>query len=208
MDKIIFADFDGTITKKDTCDTMTEVFARDGWKELLKLWEEKKLSTEQCVNMIFDLYDANLEDVKKLLDTIEIDDYFKRFISYCRGKGYRIYILSDGYDFNIETIFKKYDIDLPYFANHVTYGSKFRIECPNRSSSCSICGTCKLELMKKLKSDDEQAVYIGDGYSDTCPAMNADIVFAKNVLYKVCTEKGIDAVPYASFRDIMDSGLI
>lgn len=208
MGKIIFADFDGTVTKEDTCDAVVRAFAGEGWKEINNLWEERKISTEECAKRTFDLFDANLEDIKKLLYKIEIDDYFKQFLSFCKEKGYEFYILSDGYDLNIETIFKKYDISVPYFSNHLAVDNGFKMECLNRGKGCKICGTCKLELMKKLKKEGEQAIYIGDGYSDACPAMSADIVFAKNTLYRICVEKGKRPIKFRTFKDIMDSGIL
>lgn len=208
MGKIIFADFDGTVTKQDTCDAIVMAFAREGWKEINRLWEERKISTQECANQTFELFDAGLDDVKNLLDTIKIDDYFKQFLSFCERKGYRVYILSDGYDLNIETVFKNYDISVPYFANHLAINNGFKMECPNQGENCKICGTCKLELMKKLMKAGDRVIYIGDGYSDACPAMSADIVFAKNTLYRICAEKGINPIPFTSFKDIMDSGMV
>lgn len=206
--KIIFMDFDGTITKQDTCEAMVIKFARDGWEEINKLWEQKKLSTKDCANETFKLFDATIDDIKALLDTIEIDEYFKEFVALCNHKGYRIYVLSDGYDLNIETIFKKFNIDLPYYTNKILYDNGFKIDCPNEDENCHDCGTCKKGLMNKIKHEDEQVIYIGDGFSDTCPAKAADIVFAKKSLLKYCRQNGIPAHEYLSFKDIIESGLV
>lgn len=203
MKKTFFIDFDGTITKVDTCAAMVEAFARDGWEEINSMWEEKKLSTEECANETFKLFNANLDDVIKLMDTIEIDDYFISFLDVCRKKDYKVYVLSDGYDINIRCIFAKYGIDVPYFANELVYEDGFKIKCTHRSSTCGKCGTCKTYLMNRLKEEGSESVYIGDGYSDICPALSADVVFAKGVLYKYCLGKGIDAAYYHNFSDII-----
>lgn len=210
MKKVIFLDFDGTITKVDTCSLMVEAFAKEGWEALNKLWEDKKLSTAACANQTFKLFEANIEDVKKLMETIEIDEYFKEFLSLCRSKGYDTYVLSDGYDFNIQAVLQRHDIDITYFANRMLYDSSkgFDIECPHENSLCKNCGTCKTNLIKELNKDGNQVVYIGDSYSDMCPAAIADVVFAKGVLYDYCLEKGINAVHFDDFRDIILSGLL
>lgn len=202
MGKIFFIDFDGTITRTDTCELMVRVFAKEGWEEINRLWEDKKLSTEECANMTFRLFNADMDEVKKLMDTIEIDDYFKKYLDICGDRGYKVYILSDGYDVCIETILKKQGIDLPYYSNKLLYDGGFSIECPHKSADCSLCGTCKTEIMEKLKGSEDEAVYIGDGYSDTCAASHADTVYAKGTLYKYCMEKGIKAVYYNTFGDI------
>jgi 2,3-diketo-5-methylthio-1-phosphopentane phosphatase len=210
MDKDIFIDFDGTITKKDTCFTMVETFADERWKQFNSLWEEKKLSTTDCAVMTFKLFNANLEDILKLMDTIEIDDYFKEFLSLCRQKGHHAYVLSDGYDVNIEAVFKRYGLEVKYYSNKLTYDSSkgFGIECPYENVSCGNCGTCKTNLIKKLQRKNSQIVYIGDGCSDQCPAAFADIVFAKGGLYNYCLEKSIQAEYFENFNDIISSGQI
>jgi len=201
--RVFFIDFDGTITKTDTCAAMVEAFAADGWEELNKLWERKELSTEDCANMTFKLFHATLDDVGKLMETMEVDEYFRQFLDMCREKGYQVYVLSDGYDFNIKTVFRKYNIEVPYYANRMVYNHGLKIECPHSNPACGNCGTCKTRLMEELSEEGSQVIYIGDGYSDTCPAAKADLVFAKGVLYEFCREKGIDAVHFEDFRDIV-----
>lgn len=205
MNNIIFTDFDGTITKTDTCDAMVQAFAEGDYDDINQLWVDKKISTKECANRIFELFNASIDDVRKLLDTIEIDDYFKKFLSFIHNKGYKIYILSDGYDLNIRTILNKYDINIPYYSNKLLYDDGFSIECPNVNMSCGQCGTCKSGLMKSLKGSSDRVIYIGDGYSDACPAKHADIVFAKGTLYKLCKNEGIDAIPFENFEDIINS---
>lgn len=210
MKRVVFIDFDGTITKIDTCFAMVKAFAKEGWLEINKLWEDKQLSTGDCANRLFKLLDANLSDVEKLMDTIAIDEYFKEFILMCRKKGYEIYVLSDGYDFNIKTIFKRYDIDLKYYANKLLYDedSGFSMTSPYGHPECKECGTCKTNLIKELKGESDQVIYIGDGYSDMCAAEMADIVFAKGVLYQYCKEKDVNAICFSDFKDVIMSGLL
>lgn len=205
MKRVFFTDFDGTITRKDTCEAMVEAFAADGWQEINEMWERKELSTEECANRTFQLFRADLGDIRRLVEGIEIDGTFKDFLNFCRERGYRVYVLSDGYAFNIEVVFKKYGIDVPYFANRLIYDNGFQIRCPYLNPECGNCGTCKKKLMEKLKEGGEQVVYIGDGSSDTCPAAHADLVFAKEKLYRFCREKGIPALPFDSFGDIIEA---
>lgn len=205
MKRVFFIDFDGTITKVDTCLAMVEAFADEGWREIDELWARKEISTEECANRIFRLFKARPEEIRELVESLEIDPYFKDFLGFCRERGYRVCVLSDGYDFNIELIFKKHGISVSYYANRMVYDGGFRIECPYVNPLCGNCGVCKKGLMEKLRMPDEQVIYIGDGYSDTCPAAHADLVFAKGTLYSYCREKGISAFPFENFKDIIES---
>lgn len=203
MKKTIFIDFDGTITKVDTCAAMVEAFAAEGWQEINEKWERKELSTQDCANRTFALFNAGMEDITRLMESMEIDDFFKDFLDLCRKMGNKVYVLSDGYDYCIEAVMKKYHINAPYYANKMVYDQGFKIECLHFNDSCGNCGTCKTELMAALKEEGSRTVYIGDGYSDTCPARHADVVFAKGSLYNYCLEKGIKAIHYNTFADII-----
>ena len=200
---VFFIDFDGTITKKDTCAAMVEAFAGDGWREINERWERKEISTEQCANMTFSLFQADISDLKRLMDTMEIDEFFKEFLGLCRKRDYGVYVLSDGYDFCIEAVLGKQGIELPYYANRMVYDESFKIECSGINPDCGICGTCKTRLIKELKGEGNLVVYIGDGYSDTCPVTMADVIFAKKDLYRYCRDNGISARYFDTFGDII-----
>jgi len=201
--KTIFIDFDGTITQKDTCAAMVEAFADEGWQQINELWESREISTQECATRTFQLFRATVDDLRNLLDTIEIDKDFGGFIDFCRNEGYPVYILSDGYDFCIEYILKKHGFNIPYYANHLVYEKEFRISSTYYNQACGLCGTCKRSLMECLTEEGSQTIYVGDGISDTCPASHSDLVFAKGRLLDYCRETGISALAIASFADVV-----
>jgi 2,3-diketo-5-methylthio-1-phosphopentane phosphatase len=204
MKREFFIDFDGTITKVDTCVAMTDAFAPEEAQKINDLWEKKEITTGECANRILGLIHANIDDLKKLLDTIEIDEYFKDFLAFCDERKYKWYILSDGYDFNIKTVLTRYGIEnAQFYANSLVYEDGFKMKCAYANPLCGDCGSCKTELMEKLKEEGSQSIYIGDGYSDTCPAGQADLVFAKDKLYRYCKEHGIKAIHFHNFKDII-----
>ncbi len=200
---IFFVDFDGTITKTDTCAAMVETFAREGWEEINKAWENKEISTQECANRTFELFNADLNDIRKLLYRIEIDEFFNDFIDLCRHRDDPVYILSDGYDLNIQTILTRYGLDMPYYSNQIRYDGRFHIQCPHLNESCGKCGTCKTGLIQELSKDQHPIIYIGDGYSDTCAATHADLVFAKGTLYNFCLQNGLNVRQFDNFKDII-----
>jgi 2-hydroxy-3-keto-5-methylthiopentenyl-1-phosphate phosphatase len=204
VSRVYFCDFDGTITTRDTCWAMVEAFAADGWQEIDRQWQRKEISTEECANRTFRLFKADLGDLRQLLAGVQIDPHFKEFAALCRERGERIFVLSDGYDFNIKQIFRREGIDLPFFANRLLYQDGFRISCQYVNPDCGTCGTCKRSLMERLAAPGEERVYIGDGYSDTCPARYADLVFAKGTLARYCREEGIPAVSFDHFGQIIE----
>lgn len=206
MKKMFFIDFDGTVTKEDVCLVMVENFCREGWKEINDKWERGEISTEECARQTFKLFNAAEDDLYRVLDTIEIDDFFKPFIELCQQEGYEVYILSDGYDLMIEYILNKYGLSyLPFFANRlIINNNRYSIKCPNINPACGQCGTCKKNILKSLKKENRQVIYIGDGYSDICVSREADLVFAKGFLLDYCRSDNIQVVPFGDFGDIID----
>lgn len=200
-------DFDGTITKRDTCIAVANEFAIKDWKSLDEEWAKGELSTQDCCNTLFGLMDFDEVRLRSFLETIEIDDYFSQFIELCRKNNYDIYIVSDGFDFNINTVLKKNGInDIEIYCNNFFFDNegKFNLEFPHESKNCGKCGTCKKEIYKRLKENSDEIIYIGDGYSDKCVAHNADVLFAKSYLSKYCDEKRVEYIKYESFKDVID----
>ncbi|AEF16284.1 MULTISPECIES: MtnX-like HAD-IB family phosphatase [Thermoanaerobacterium] len=204
MDTYVLVDFDGTITKEDTCYAMVKAFAKDGWQEIEKDWEEGKITTEECALETFKIMDMDEEKLKSLLLTMEIDLYFKDFMEFCKDRGYKVIIASDGYDFNIRTVLDKYNIDMEYFSNKLDFRDGKIVASFNTSDDCDKCGSCKLDILKKYKKENTRIIYIGDGYSDICVSKYADLLFAKGVLLKYCEDNGIPSIPFEDFKDIIE----
>ncbi len=202
--KVFFIDFDGTITQRDTCVAMVEAFAGEGWQQINELWEKREMPTEECANRTFRLFHATLDDLRRLLDGIKIDENFGDFLNFCKKECYPVYILSDGYDFCIEYILNKHGFKIPYYANHLLYEKGFRISCTYYNQDCGLCGTCKRSLLERLTQPGSQVVYVGDGISDICPAGHSDLVFAKGRLLDYCRSEGIPAIPVAGFADVLE----
>ncbi|ATW26495.1 MtnX-like HAD-IB family phosphatase [Candidatus Formimonas warabiya] len=205
MKKIFFIDFDGTITKQDTVDYFTQAFCRDGWKELNEQWEQRKISTVACAQETLKLMDTTAEDFYHLLDTVELDPYFGDFVHLCAEKENEIFILSDGYDLNINYILGKHHLGhLPICANEMTItNNHFLVNFPHLNDRCGQCGTCKKSLIASLTKPHCQTIYIGDGCSDFCASQTTDLIFAKNNLLLYCRENHIPAMPFQDFSDVM-----
>ena len=73
---------------------------------------------------------------------------------------------------------------------------------PYTDEECRKCANCKRNHILANSSDTDFTVYIGDGYSDTCPAQYCDFVFAKNSLLKYCEVNRITYFPFTNFRDV------
>lgn len=200
---IFFLDFDGTISREDVCYKMVKTFAAHGWEELNSLWEKGVLSTVDCAQSTLRLMSVDSIELQAFFDGMDIDESFADFVKWVKAKTYPLYILSDGYDNYIELLLKKKQIELPVYANHLEYQQEgWQIRTPHLNEECQKCGVCKSSIIKRLISHENVSVYVGDGYTDLCPAGICDIVFAKNRLAEYCEETGIKFYEFHDFNDI------
>ena len=197
-----FVDFDGTIAAIDVCEALVTAFSRDGWQELNEKWEKKEISTLECAADIQAFKTSNPEDFSGCWMRLLLTPDF-RILPRIAGANYPLTILSDGYDYYIEHILRREGLALPYCANKLHFASQLDVEAPYCSASCDLCGVCKLEIIEMQKKPGQMTVYIGDGYSDFCPAQGADLVFAKTRLYQHCQSVGKEAIHFNDFREVL-----
>ena len=199
---VIYCDFDGTITKEDSVNSFFEMYAPKKWMVSEKLWIEGKISSrENAIIQVGLLKNVSQKQLDDYIEQIEIDDYFLEFVDYIKSKNIKLTILSDGFDLFIERVFRRYNLDIPYYANKLIYeNGKFSIEFPYYYDNCDKkAGMCKCEKVK-----EDNFCYIGDGTSDLCIASKADYLFASKNLHKYCKENNIKHSYFASFRNIID----
>ncbi len=203
----VFCDFDGTITKNDVGDLFFETFGdKEFYHNLVEKWRDYEISSKEMWERIAERVKVDEDEMEKLILSQEIDPYFAEFVRFCQGNGIEIFILSDGFDFYIKRILEKYGLSsVKFFSNRLFIEKdKVLLDFPYPDSVCRICGNCKRNHMLTLSADEDIIVYIGDGYSDRCPAEYADIVFGKKELLKFCREKNIPVYEFETFKDVIE----
>jgi len=204
----IFVDFDGTITKEDIGEVMFLKFGdAQKAKEIVNDWINKKINARQSWEMLCKT--INNLDIKKFDDFLlssEIDNSFKKFIEYCTENNYEVRILSDGLDYYINKILLKENLShLEVYSNKLSFDNNGNLIpiFPYTDEECKRCANCKRNHVLNFSGDDEFSIYIGDGYSDVCPAQYCDYIFAKKSLLKYCEINRITYYPYSDFNDVI-----
>jgi 2-hydroxy-3-keto-5-methylthiopentenyl-1-phosphate phosphatase len=203
---LVLCDFDGTLCSLDMGNTLLNRFTGDGWQEIDRAYCTGDIGSREAYERVAGLIRA---DEKELLDFVHaygrIDDYFPEFYAACRREGMDVMVVSDGLDFYIEAILKRFHLaDLIYFSNAVRFREKGRLEIsfPEWNAECNRCGTCKRNIVRRNREKYDQIIYVGNGHSDVCPSKEADVVFAKEILYEKCREDGTPCIFYESFKDV------
>jgi 2-hydroxy-3-keto-5-methylthiopentenyl-1-phosphate phosphatase len=204
---LILCDFDGTVSTVDMGNEILNRFTDKGWEEIDRAYCAGEIGSRLAYTQVASLFTGSRAQMLEFVSSREkIDPHFLEFYRFCQSRGVDLKIVSDGLDFYIDAILKKNHLeDIEFFSNVTVFqhGNKLSIEFPRMNNECEKCGTCKKGVLRDYRSNYDRVIYVGNGYSDVCPAKDADLVFAKEVLYEKFREDGTACVHYENFRDIL-----
>lgn len=200
-----FVDFDGTICLDDLGN---KVFIELGnYEPYHKQLINKEISIREYWHKLCESLNTtnSFNEIREIAKKSEIDYYFLEFYNWAQQSDYETCIVSDGFSIYIDEVLRKYGIrEIKKFSNHlVIEGNKVLPYFPEAQEDCHcLSASCKRNIVLNNSDDDDLIVYIGDGYSDFCPAEYSDIVFAKKNLAAYCNEYKIPHYPYKNFFDV------
>jgi 2-hydroxy-3-keto-5-methylthiopentenyl-1-phosphate phosphatase len=205
---LIICDFDGTACSVDMGSKILDHFCSEEWRDIDRAFCTAEIGSREAYTRIAALMRGSREQMVEYVHThATIDPYFAEFYRFCGERGYDLKIASDGLDFYIAAVLHKYNLaDIEFFSNTATFcpGDGLTIDFPYANELCGKCGTCKTNILKGFAAGYRRIIYVGDSYSDVCPAKTADLVFAKYILYDTCQTNGTACIHYENFRDVMD----
>lgn len=207
MKTLIFCDFDGTISRRDIGYSLFHHFSGGRNDELLPDWKAGRVSSREVLSREAAMVTATPAEIMQYLEQFEIDFSFPPFVTQCRRNRIEPVILSDGLSLYIDFVLERYALtDLQVIANvGLLTGQGLTIQFPRINRACQRCGNCKGEIIQEARlaaGEPVRAVFVGDGYSDTCAAHEADLLFAKKDLARYCSDKHIPHETYDTFADV------
>ncbi len=201
----IFCDFDNTISLADCTDVILEAYAASEWHDIETEWEAGKIGSRECMQQQIALLQATPFQMDQLIDQIEIDPYFIRFVEYCEAKKLPLTIVSDGLDYVIQRILARYQLGhLPVIAGNFSQrNNQWQLATPYAVPTCAARAvTCKCQVVQQCQRA-QQIIYIGDGRSDFCvSSQKADVVLAKRSLLTHCQTNQLRHFAFENFADV------
>jgi len=198
----VICDFDGTVALQDTTDLILSAYADPEWETIEQDWKQGKIGSAECMQRQIRLVCSNLHELDALLDSVEIDPYFKDFALFCEKHGIPLTIASDGVDYFIERVLTRHQLShLPIRANCLIFLGEDRYDLgfPHRAGDCaSQSGHCKCKM---AGSDTVRTLLVGDGKSDFCLAHQVDLVFAKKSLLDYCHRQQLQHAAFDHFGE-------
>ena len=192
-------DWDGTVTVADTMDMVVRKF---GDAALVDRYSDAfiddsgplPVTLEHVVSSELATIKAPIEEVVPwLLEHIELRAGFAELV-----KRHRPLVLSSNVGGLIEPVLAHFGIEVDLVANELISadGSGWKIRFGG--ATCPICGeNCKRQHLPR-----GELVYVGNGYSDRCPAQAATRVFARSGLARFLDKVGTPYEPFSDFHQI------
>lgn len=203
QEAVFFFDFDNTITSFDVFDDIIQKFSvDDGWVALEEEWQAGRIGSRQCLAGQLQSVRASEGILSAYLSTIKVDPAFKKLLSFLSKKNIEAIIVSDSFSFFINEILASNDISIEkVYSNELEFqGDRLIPSFPYMNNKCPDCAHCKTKHFSE--NEDKKIIYAGDGRSDFCAALEADVVYAKGTLLRYLTEQGKPCIPFSDFEDI------
>jgi len=212
MDKkrIVFCDFDGTITQNDNIVAIMKHFNPPGWEELVQQLMDGKLSIRQTVGRMFAMLPTSrqTEIVDYAIRNATIRSGFGKFVDYCKQHDITLLITSGGIDFFIYPLLAPFPIPHAHiYSNASSFaGETIEILWPNACDEhCgNDCGMCKTTIIRSYDPARYHRMLIGDSVTDFAGAKLVDTVFARSHLIELCRELELPFYPFETFYDVMN----
>jgi 2-hydroxy-3-keto-5-methylthiopentenyl-1-phosphate phosphatase len=205
MKTLVQCDFDGTVTEEDTSFFLLDAFAQGDWRRLLREYKEHKISVGEFNTKAFAMVEADKPTLLGALKgKVKVRAGFHELVNYCRRKGFRLVIVSNGLDFYIEATLKDLGLEnLEVHAAQASFhpeGMEVQYVGPDGKRLEDGVKEAYTKLFLKL---GYRVIYVGNGDSDFAPAKYAHHVFATGELLVYCREKNLNYKPFDNFIDVV-----
>lgn len=207
--RIVFCDFDGTITINDNIIAIIKHFNPEGWERIAERTIATELTIQDGVGQLFRLLPSSLREevVSYGVNNVRIRDGFAEFLSYCKEEDIEFYVTSGGIDFFVYPTLEPFDIPRDHIYCNSSDFSGERIEIlwphPCDEHCHNHCGMCKTTIMRRFPEDQYERIIIGDSVTDFEGAKLADRVYSRSHLTAKCRELGLAHTEFDTFHDII-----
>jgi 2-hydroxy-3-keto-5-methylthiopentenyl-1-phosphate phosphatase len=201
-------DFDGTVTVKDVSFLLLDKYVGPVWRKYLDEYSAANISVGAFNKKVFGMMKAGKKEMTEFVlssPDVQIRPGLKELLDYCRDKGYKPVIVSNGLCFYIEALLEKQGIQGLEFhaAENVFYdgGMNVRYVGPDGKE---VDAAFKEAWAAELRRQGYEIIYIGNGTSDIHPARLARQVFACEDLLMACKKENLAYYPFEDFRDVLN----
>jgi len=190
-------DWDGTCTEVDTLWLVLEEF---GDYDVFKRAGEQLMRGEISYRELMEIEFATVKGA----GLAEVNDYLAREARIRPGfhelvERHDPLVLSSGFEEFIRPLLAREGVDVELVANRLDpRPGGWRVRW-NREQPCEVCA----DWCKRAGLPGEPFVYVGDGYSDRCPSLSAELIFARAGLAEYLEREGRPFEPFEDLHDVL-----
>ena len=198
--RIVFCDFDGTITAEETFVGMLKRFAAESYDATENLLIEGKITLGEAVRRLVESIPS--KRYPQVLDYVKdkpIRQGFSELLDFLYFHGVPLIVVSGGLmgSVSAKLVPFQHRIHAMYAAEVAAEGDFLRVRSDFESATELVAKTRVMGLYRY-----EQSIVIGDGITDLNIAMTTDLVFARDRLCGYLTEKGKPFIRWEDFFDV------
>ena len=200
--RMVFCDFDGTITVEETFSGMLEVFATQNYDSAARMVGGGHITLKEGVRRLVESIPS--QSYPRVIDYIRdkpIREGFAELLDFLYFHGIPFVVISGGLLDSVTTRLQAFTgrIHAIHAPTVTTNGPTLKLHCQWEGETETLA---KADVMATYRY--EQSVAIGDGITDLNMAMVADIVFARDYLARYMKSKGRPYIGWKNFYDVIN----
>lgn len=202
MNRIIFCDFDGTITLKETFVAVLKKFSPDVSGELIPQMYARKLTLRSGVRRILESVPSSCYgEILEFSRNQIIRPGFEQFLDFLEVNSVALVVVSGGLQGIIKTVMGElvHRVQAIYAVDVNTTGEYLRVNSEFEGETELVA---KVQIMDRYVAD--QKIVIGDSLTDLNMALHAPIVFARDRLASYLDQQQKSYIPWDDFFQIRD----
>lgn len=198
--RIVFCDFDGTITRQETFVALLKTYAPEKMEEFGRLFSQKKVTLREGVRAVVESIPSRY--YPEMVDFIrdkEIREGFAELLVFLKAAAVPFVVISGGLKDLVTTRLAAYtDYISGIYAPCIDDSGPFLRVISDYEEGDELLS--KVRVMQEFSCD--QSIAVGDGVTDYNMAMNASLVFARDRLAAYLDQKQVPYVPWQDFFDV------
>lgn len=202
MKRIVFCDFDGTITQAETFVAMLKNFTPVLAEQLLPEIYAKRMTLRDGVRQfIHSIPSVRYGEIIEFTRSQPIRPGLLEFLDFLEAENIPFVVISGGLQGMVESVLNPFRnrIHAIHAMEVDTRGQFLRVHSADESGTEIVA---KAQIMAKYNAD--QSIAIGDSITDLNLALASSIVFARPPLTRYLEERNQPFIPWNDFFDVRD----
>jgi len=200
ISRMVFCDFDGTITAQETLEGVFKRFAPDLWKPVKDKMMALEITIREGVRRILEsIPSKHYPEILEYVRTVPIRPGFEELLDFLDDRKVPFVVVSGGLrdmvDMRLGALAKR--VHKIFAVNVDTGGAFLKIKSDFEGDTELVA---KVDVMNLF--DAKQRVVIGDGATDINMARNGSLVFARDTLAAFLDQMGVSYRKWSDFFDV------